>query len=132
MKQSISQTWGWDEAWQQNYFRQKFDPAKRQILQWQGPDEGKVDVGTISVQDGEDEIYLGLIELLPQYQGRGWGTAVIQELIQQAEQQNKRFTLHVLQTNHRARALYERLGLKIVEVEEYKFKMQFASPPAPD
>jgi ribosomal protein S18 acetylase RimI-like enzyme len=60
------------------------------------------------------------------------GTAVIQELIQKARQQNKVFTLHVLKTSPRAQALYERLGLEIIAEEELRYKMQFASQLAPD
>ncbi len=114
MKEAIDQTWGWDESWQRNYFDDNFDPGKRHILQWQ-----RQDVGTLSIRETKDELYLALIELLPQYQGRGWGTAVIQELMQQAQRTNKTFTLHVLKKNRRAVALYERLGLDIVASEEY-------------
>ena len=127
MQESISQIWGWDETWQQNYFQEKFDPTKRQILQWQGED-----IGTISVEEKEGELYLALIELLPEFQGRGWGTAVLQNLIYQAQQQNKPLALHVLKTNLRAKALYERLGFSIVAIEAYKYKMQLTSQPVPD
>lgn len=127
MKESVARTWGWDEAWQQNYFREKFDPTKREVLQWNGKD-----VGTISVLEEENELYLGLIALLPQFQGRGWGTAVIQNLIHHAQQTGKTFTLHVLKTNPKARKLYERLGLQLIAEEDAKFKMQFASQPTPD
>lgn len=127
LKASVSRTWGWDEAWQQAYFQERFDPAETDVLQWQGQD-----VGTISVSETEDDLYLALIAILPEFQGRGWGTAVIQALIQQAQQTGKTFTLHVLKTNPEARKLYERLGLQIVAEEEYKYKMKLASPPAPD
>ncbi len=127
MKESVARMWGWDEVWQQNYFQEKFDPSKRKVLQWQGQD-----IGTISVCEEEEELYLALIAILPQFQGRGWGTAVVQELIHQAQQAGKTFTLHVLKTNPDAQKLYERLGLQIVAEEETKFKMQLASQPAPD
>lgn len=127
MKDSVSLTWGWDEAWQQNYFRAKFDPARRQILLWRGKP-----VGTISVQEEEEELYLALIEILPEFQGRGLGTAVIQNLIHQAQQTGKTFTLHVLKTNPDAQKLYKRLGLKVIAEEEFKLKMQLASRPTPD
>jgi ribosomal protein S18 acetylase RimI-like enzyme len=127
MKASVARMWGWDEAWQQDYFRQKFDPAKRQVLQWQGQD-----VGTLSVSEEEDELYVALISILPEFQGRGWGTAVLRQLIHDAQQSGKTVTLHVLKTNPEAQKLYERLGLQVVAEEEYKYKMQLASPPAPD
>ncbi|MBK7895727.1 MAG: GNAT family N-acetyltransferase [Anaerolineaceae bacterium] len=127
MKESVARLWGWDEAWQQDYFRQKFDPAKRQVLQWQGQN-----VGTLSVSEEEDELYVALISILPEFQGRGWGTAVLQNLIHHAQQTGKTVTLHVLKTNPEAQKLYKRLGLQVVAEEEYKYKMQLASLPAPD
>ena len=127
MKESVARTWGWDEAWQQNYFREKFDPAKREVLQWQDQD-----VGTLSVREEEDELYVALISILPEFQGRGWGTAVLQNLIRRAQQTGKLFTLHVLKTNSEAQKLYKRLGLQVVAEEEYKYKMQLASQPTPD
>jgi len=127
VKASVSRTWGWNEAWQQNYFQERFDPSETKVLQWQGQD-----VGAISVSETEDDLYLALIAILPKFQGRGWGTAVIQDLIHQAQKSGKTFTLHVLKTNPEARKLYERLGLQIVAKEEYKYKMKLASLSAPD
>ena len=127
MKSAISQTWGWDEAWQKNYFKGKFDPAKREILLWDGQE-----IGTMSLEESDEALYVAYIAIAPPFQGRGWGTAVIQELIQQAEQKNKLLTLHVLQTNPRARKLYERLGFQVVAVEQVKYKMQFAPQQATD
>lgn len=126
MYESISSTWGWDEAWQRNYFDAKFDPARREILLWQGKR-----IGTLSVQDEGTTLYLALIELLPDFQGRGLGTAIIQELIERTKRQNKDFCLHVLKTNVRARAFYERLGLEVVADEDQKLRMTFASRRTP-
>jgi ribosomal protein S18 acetylase RimI-like enzyme len=127
MQTAVSQTWGWDEAWQQNYFKGKFDPAKREILLWDGQE-----IGALSLKASAEELYLAYIAILPRFQGSGWGPAVIQELIQQAEQQNKPLTLHVLQTNPLAKKLCERLGFQLVAVEQVKYKMQFASQQTPD
>lgn len=127
MKESVARMWGWNEAWQQDYFQKKFDPSEREVLQWQGQD-----IGTISVRETAEDLYLALIAILPEFQGRGWGTAVIQNLIHQTQQTGKTFTLHVLKTNPEAQKLYERLGLQVIAEEEYKYKMQLASPPTPD
>src|SRR5690606_17841390 len=86
LKESVARTWGWDETWQQNYFREKFDPAKREVLQWQGED-----VGTLAVREESDELYVALISIVPEFQGYGRGTAVLQNLIYQAQQTGKFF-----------------------------------------
>ena len=36
MQQYVAQTWGWDEAWQWNYFQQHFNPAECQIITFEG------------------------------------------------------------------------------------------------
>ena len=50
---------------------------------------------------------------MPEYQGRGTGTAIILDLIAQARALQLPVTLHVLDVNP-ARSLYERLGFRIV------------------
>ena len=72
MRDYIEPIWGWHEEWQQEYFRRKFEPQRRRIIQVDGRD-----AGVLVVEWREDEIYLGLIELLPEFQRRGIGAAVV-------------------------------------------------------
>ena len=118
MREYIETTWGWQEAWQQEHFTRKFDPARRQIIQIAGQD-----AGVLTVEWRDNELYIGLIELLPEFQGIGIGTAVITDICTQAHQQNHLVSLHVLKTNDPARRLYERLGFTIVADEEIRYKM---------
>jgi ribosomal protein S18 acetylase RimI-like enzyme len=67
-----------------------------------------VDAGRLDVEERDDEVFLGLIELAPEYQGRGIGSRLIRELIDGAD--GKRVTLSVLGVNDRAYQLYRRLG----------------------
>jgi ribosomal protein S18 acetylase RimI-like enzyme len=52
-----------------------------------------------------------LIELLPAWQGKGIGTAIIRTLLAR----RKDVSLRVLTSNPRAAALYERLGFRVVQ-----------------
>jgi ribosomal protein S18 acetylase RimI-like enzyme len=119
LRESIEATWGWVEEWQAAYFREKWDPAKRQIIQVNGRD-----AGVLVVEDRDGEHYLGLIEILPEFQGRGVGTAVIRDFLAAAKQQHKPAALHTLKTNPKATRLYQRLGFTIVAEEEHKYKMK--------
>jgi len=119
MKEYIETTWGWDESWQRDYFQAKWEPAKRQIIQVDGQD-----AGVLVIENRDGTLYLGLIEILPAFQGQGVGTAVIQDFIATAKAQNLPATLHVLKTNTPARQLYERLGFTIIAEEEHKYKMK--------
>ena len=119
MKEYIEETWGWEESWQRDYFQAKWNPAKRQIIQ-----VNSQDAGVLVIEKREQELYLGLIEVLPEFQGCGVGTAVIHDFIAAAQAQDCLATLHVLKSNDKARRLYERLGFVISVDEEHKFKMR--------
>ncbi|WP_021594314.1 GNAT family N-acetyltransferase [Actinomadura welshii] len=105
----VTAVWGWDEEVQRGFHSRSFDPGHWQIITADG-----ADVGMLAVDDRPTEIYLGRIELLPGHQGRGIGTELITALLDQAGRQGKALVLDVLTVNHRALALYRRLGLREV------------------
>ncbi len=118
LRKYVEATWGWEEAWQQEYFARKFDPDPRQIIQVAGED-----VGVVVVEERDGDLYLALIELLPAYQGRGIGTQIIKKLMAQAVEEQRPLSLHVLKTNTPALRLYQRLGFEIVADEKIRYKM---------
>lgn len=101
----VDATWGWDEDEQIAYFDARFDPARRRIVQVAG-----ADVGVLEVDDRAGEIYVATIALLPAWQGRGIGSAVIRSLLERAAATGRAVTLRVLRRNPRAIELYECLG----------------------
>ncbi|WP_285498253.1 GNAT family N-acetyltransferase [Actinomadura sp. NBRC 104425] len=109
MKEYVDAIWGWEERAQREYHERQYDPAR-----WQVITAGGADVGMISVDRHADHIYLGRIEVLPEYQGRGIGTRLIRALVDEAERKGVPFVLDVLVVNRRAYALYQRLGLREV------------------
>ncbi len=118
MGEYVAATWGWYEDWQREYFNRKWDPTPRQIIQLNGQD-----AGVCVVQWKPEGFFLELIELLPLYQGRGVGTAVIRDIQQRANKQHLPVTLHVLKANYPARRLYERLGFRITEERAERYVM---------
>ena len=119
MQDYVEMTWGWNEEWQQEYFAKKWNPQPRQIIRVNGQD-----AGVLVVEIRQGEYYLALIELLPEFQGMGIGTAVLTDFLLEAQVRGLPATLHVLKTNGRARQFYERLGFAIVADEEIRYKMQ--------
>ncbi len=109
MGEYITAVWGWDEQFQRDHERGAFAPGRWQIIT-----AGGVDVGMIHVDYRPGESHLSRIEILPGYQGRGIGTALISTLIDEAQQRGQALVLEVLTVNRRAHALYLRLGLKEV------------------
>jgi ribosomal protein S18 acetylase RimI-like enzyme len=118
----VEATWGWNDEWQEEYFRRKFDPTNWQIIQRPGP-TGPADIGILIVETHLAEIYLGLIEITPEHQNQGIATAIINDLIQQAHAKGLPLTLSVLKANTAARRLYQRLGFHITAEEDVRYQM---------
>lgn len=124
MRPYVAATWGWNEEEQQELFRQHFDPTGRQIIQLIGPDTATAtDIGTLEVENQSAAWYLALIEIAPEYQNQGIGTAIITHFIQQAHTQGRPLNLSVLKANTPARRLYERLGFTITTEEDIRHQM---------
>src|SRR5262245_61993783 len=109
MQHYVTQTWGWDEVWQQQHFRQHFDPTICQIILSQGQA-----VGVLAVVRDASAVYLRNIEVLPPYQGQGLGTHLIRALLAEAHHSGRPLVFQVLKVNP-ARHLYARLGFTIKE-----------------
>jgi GNAT superfamily N-acetyltransferase len=60
----------------------------------------------------EREMRLAELFLEPAFHGRGWGTALVQEVIAEASQRGLPLRLRVLRSNP-ARRLYARLGFEV-------------------
>jgi ribosomal protein S18 acetylase RimI-like enzyme len=102
----VTAIWGWDEQAQRDFHARAFNPDLWQIIMADG-----ADIGMLAVEYRPAEMYLGRIEIQPSHQGRGIGTRLITALIDQARQKGQDLVLDVLIVNHRAQALYQRLGL---------------------
>jgi ribosomal protein S18 acetylase RimI-like enzyme len=76
-------------------------------------------VGRLRVIRSRDRMELSGIQLLPRIQGRGIGTAIIEDLKAEAEAARICLDIGVEKDNARARRLYERLGcVQVAEDEE--------------
>ena len=102
----ISAIWGWDDQVQRDFHARAFNPRRWQIIMADGED-----IGMLDVEYRPGEIYLARIEIDPRRQECGTGTRIISALIQEAAHNGQDLVLDVLAVNHRARALYQRLGM---------------------
>lgn len=107
MREYVDATWGWDDGEQVAFFDEHFDPTRCQILQ-----VGRIDIGVLAVEERAEEVYLAEIQVLPEWQGRGIGSSVIESLVEYGAASDKPVTLRVLRTNPRAATLYTRLGFE--------------------
>jgi ribosomal protein S18 acetylase RimI-like enzyme len=119
MRDVIERTWGWDDAWQREDFDRRFCEYVWSIIEC---DERPA--GGLLVEAMADSLYIHELQLLPEYQNRGIGTAVVQRVIDEAAGRGFPVTLSVVQANPRAKQLYERLGFEVTEFDAPFFRMR--------
>lgn len=110
MREVIDRTWGWDEAWQRNDFETRFKRCSVSIIEADGRT-----AGGLWLESRPDSLCIVDLQVLPELQCRGIGTAVVQGVMAQAAARGVPVALVVLQVNPRAQRLYERLGFKVTE-----------------
>lgn len=88
-------------------YKDKFTPEKIQVIQFEGKD-----VGRLRVVRTSESIYIGGIQILPEFQGKGIGTALFYELIEESNSANIPITLEVHIVNESAISFYTNLGFK--------------------
>lgn len=98
-----------------------FDPEKIQVIQYQGQD-----VGRLRVVRSSESIYVGGIQILPEFQGKGIGTAIFKELIDESNRTDLPIVLEVHDVNERAMAFYENLGFSRGEKVKDQTVMTYA------
>ena len=109
MKEYVDKTWGWDDGFQEKVFRKRYVPAEIQIIMFAGNE-----MGMLSVEERDDDVFLRALEIHPEYQGKGIGTAIVNKIISDGTQKMNPIRLQVLKVNP-ARRLYDRLGFSVVE-----------------
>jgi ribosomal protein S18 acetylase RimI-like enzyme len=64
--------------------------------------------------------YLESLAVDARYRGRGIGTLLLERCVEESRRAGKReISLHVVDTNPRAKRLYERMGFRTVQVERF-------------
>ena len=100
-------------------YKAQFEPNKIQIIVFEGKD-----IGRLRVVDREKEIYVGGIQILPEYQNLGVGTCVFNKLIDQVNKSQKSIVLEVHKVNTKAISFYKKLGFKVESESENKLVMR--------
>ena len=109
MRAYVEQAFGrWDPEDQRRRSDEN-DPGSCRLILVDG-----VRAGILVVDDRPDEIFLARIFVLPEFQRRGVGSALIRLLMERADSEKKPLRLRVLVLNP-ARRLYERLGFTVTQ-----------------
>ena len=111
----------WAEGQKEMFLRWQFDLQRREydarfpdaIYQLIMVDQRPA--GRIWIGSDAEQIRLLDIALLPEFQNRGVGTALLRQLMQEASKQGKALRHMVFVLNNDAHRFYERLGFSIIE-----------------
>lgn len=74
----------------------------------------EIDVGFLAISHTLDMFKVNQLFILPEYQGRGIGSACMTRIIDDANLEGKPVVLQVLKVNTRGITFYQRLGFTIV------------------
>ncbi len=114
----VEQVWGWDHTHQRELHNTRFASQDFHVIRFQGND-----VGILSTSSASDSLKVHQLFILPEYQGRGIGSACVTRIIDDAGAEEKAVTLQVLKINPRGIAFYQRLGFKIADEDSTHVQM---------
>jgi ribosomal protein S18 acetylase RimI-like enzyme len=119
MHDVIDNTWGWDEGWQRADFERRFNVCEVSII-----DVLARAVGGLWLEATPTSLHIVELQLLPEMQGKGIGSAVVRHVIQQGIDRALPVTLSIVAANPRAKRLYERLGFEVTGVDDPFIQMR--------
>jgi ribosomal protein S18 acetylase RimI-like enzyme len=111
----------WDEAAQDRWVAEGLLAADFSVIELAG-----VAIGAVGIQEKSDGFFLAELQISPEHQGQGWGTAALRAVLERAGVAHKPVSLRVLLHN-RARELYERHGFVITGQTETHYLMEWRS-----
>ena len=115
----VEQVWGWDDNYQRERHNKEFTSHDFHIIQFH-----ETDVGFFITSSTPDMLKVDQIYILPQYQGRGIGSACLTRIVDDANLEQRSVVLQVLKVNTRGIALYKRLGFTIVGEDSIYLQME--------
>ena len=118
-REYVEQVWGWDDNYQRKRHNREFASHDFHIIQFCG-----TDVGFFITSSTSDTLKVNQIFILPEYQGRGIGSACMTRIIDNANLEQRSVVLQVLKVNTRGIDLYQRLGFTIVDEDSIYFQME--------
>lgn len=120
----VEATFGpWDERFQRELFWTSTDPSTHELFVRDG-----VPIGFWSVVREADHIDLNRLSLRPEFQRRGIGTALLNELCREAVARAVPIRLQVFPVNP-GQGLYLRLGFRVVATTPTHVQMQWGPAP---
>jgi len=108
-----------DEKLQDDFFSKSWKPKTFEILL-----RGDKEAGYCSIEYTPNHIFIHELVLLPQFQGKGIGSHVLQKVIEESKITSIPAKLQVLKRNQ-AQHLYRKMGFKDTGQTDTHFEMEF-------
>ena len=125
-REYVDELWGWDDAQQRRRADEEFDELPIEIVESKG-----AAIGYLCVLHEADHDFLDEMALAPHARRRGIGTALVREAMEDAARRGVPLRLSVL-FNNPARRLYERLGFRVVSIEQPRVRMEWRACSGPE
>lgn len=100
----------------------KFEPEKIQVIEY----EGKA-VGRLRIVRTPESIYIGGVQILSEFQNKGIGTEIFNDVIEESKLSGIPVTLEVHHDNEKAISFYKKLGFKENGRTEKQLLMEYTS-----
>lgn len=113
----IERHWGWDEAYQLKVHDQRWTEKPWFLILL---DDQKI--GTVSIQKSPDALRFGEFYILGTSRGKGVGTKVITDILNQCDAEQRTCRLEYLKWNP-VGSLYKRHGFEIVDENDIHYFM---------
>lgn len=113
LKTYIEKLYGWDESVAKSFLRDGVMKGSHLVLV-----DGEA-VGVLKIEVNGGFVYLAEIGLMPERQGQGLGTQIIQDVLAAADREGLAVELQVFSINPACR-LYERLGFSVTHQKMYR------------
>jgi len=113
----VRQFGSWDERAQEAFFEQSLRDADFEVIL-----DGDAAIGTVGTKLHSDHLFLAEIQVCPEHQNRGIGTAILKAQIARAAELGTPIGLQVLREN-RAKEWYERHGFAVIGETETHYMM---------
>lgn len=105
----------------------KFEPEKVQVIEY-----GGMDIGRLRVVRSQESIYIGGIQILPEFQGKGIGASILADIVSESESSGIPITLEVHHVNEKAIAFYMKLGFEETGRTEEQLTMKYTPRQHPE
>lgn len=118
LKKYVKKIWGWDEENQINLHRAYFKPKSTTIISHNGQD-----IGYLVKNVSENELYIENLILKSEFQNLGFGTRIIQLIIEECKIRERAIRLKVFKINERAIQFYKKIGFNQISETDLHFEM---------